>query len=164
MTAEGSEWERVQRFIGREAMLLDTRQWDKWLELYGADCEYWIPSWRSDGQLVTDPHTELSLIYYPNRVGLEGRVFRIRTGKASSAAPSPRTAHVSQLVDLSVEDSLLRARTNWTVSSVAENRVTTHFGYSLYVLEARDATLAIKSKTTVIANDMIHEVLDFYNV
>jgi benzoate/toluate 1,2-dioxygenase beta subunit len=164
MMEEVSTWERVQRFIGREAVLLDTRQWDKWLELYAADCEYWIPSWRSDGQLVTDPRTELSLIYYSNRVGLEGRVFRVRTGKASSAASSPRTAHVSQLVELSEEDSLLRARTNWTVSSVAENRVTTHFGYSLYALQARDTTFAIKSKKTVIANDMIHEVLDFYNV
>ncbi|MGI4860945.1 MAG: aromatic-ring-hydroxylating dioxygenase subunit beta [Janthinobacterium lividum] len=164
MTTEASAWERVQRFIGRESLLLDTRQWDEWLELYAADCEYWIPAWRTDGTLVTDPHRELSLIYYPNRVGLEGRVFRIRTGKASSAAPAPRTSHVVQLVDLVEENSAFRARTSWTVSSVAENRVATHFGYASYVLEARDATFAIKSKTTVIANDMIHEVLDFYNV
>ncbi|MGI4855895.1 MAG: aromatic-ring-hydroxylating dioxygenase subunit beta [Janthinobacterium lividum] len=164
MTAGASAWERVQRFIGKESLLLDTRQWDQWLELYAGDCEYWIPSWRTDGTLVKDPRNELSLIYYPNRVGLEGRVFRIRTGKASSAAPAPRTAHVSQLLELTEEDARFHARTSWTVSSVAENRVATHFGHATYVLEARDETFAIKSKTTVIANDMIHEVLDFYNV
>jgi benzoate/toluate 1,2-dioxygenase beta subunit len=71
---------------------------------------------------------------------------------------------VSQLVDLNVEDTLVRARTNWTVSSVAEGRVTTHFGYSIYALERREDTFAIKSKKTVIANDMIHEVLDFYSI
>jgi benzoate/toluate 1,2-dioxygenase subunit beta len=164
MTDQTSVWETVQRFIGRESLLLDTKDWDAWLELYASDCEYWVPAWKTDGKLVSDPRTELSLIYYPNRVGLEGRVFRIRTGKASSAAPSPRTSHVSQLVDLNVEDTLVRARTNWTVSSVAEGRVTTHFGYSTYALERRADTFAIKSKKTVIANDMIHEVLDFYGI
>lgn len=164
MTLESGTWENVQRFIGREAMLLDDKEWDRWLDLYATDCEYWIPSWKVDGQLVTDPKTELSLIYYPNRVGLEGRVYRIRTGRASSASPTPRTTHVAQLVDVSAQDGRIHARSNWSVSSVLENQVKNHFGYALYVLEAQGDTFKIQSKKTVIMNDVIHEVLDFYNV
>lgn len=163
-----SQWESIQRFLGQEALALDTRDWDVWLELYLPSCEYWIPAWRSDGKLVTDPHTELSLIYYPNRVGLESRVFRVRTGRASSAAPSVRTSHINQLVAVDAEGSAdagaVLVRSHWSVHSVLENRVAHYFGYAHYRLVAHGDSWRIASKKTVILNDMIHEVVDFYNV
>lgn len=157
-------WESVQRFLGLEATLLDNKDWDRWLELYLPLSEYWIPSWRTDGKLVTDPRTELSLIYYPNRLGLESRVFRIRTGRASSAAPSLRTSHLNQLVDLRWEEDAALIRTHWSVNSVLENKVANYFGHAEYVLMPDGDSWRISRKKTVILNDMIHEVVDFYNV
>jgi benzoate/toluate 1,2-dioxygenase beta subunit len=160
-----SPWESVQRFLGREALLLDSKEWDGWLDLYLPESQYWIPSWRSDGKLVTDPKRELSLIYYANRVGLEGRVFRIRTGRASSTVPAPRTAHVSQLLDINMDDDgAAHVRTNWSTQSISEGRVAQYFGYADYILQPDGDSWKIRSKTTVLMNDMIHEVLDFYNV
>lgn len=164
MTKANSTWESVQGFIGKEAVLLDTKDWDRWLELYLPDCEYWIPAWRSNGTLVTDPSRELSLIYYKNRVGLEARVFRIRTGRASSANQAPRTIHLPQLVSAEVKDDAVHARTSWIANSVLEGKVAAYFGYAEYVLQATGDDWRIRSKKTVIVNDIIHEVLDFYNV
>jgi len=81
-------WISVSRFLGREAALLDSRDWDAWLDLYTEDAEYWVPAWDDDGQPTANPQREISLIYYPNRGGLEDRVFRIRTGRSACPVPS----------------------------------------------------------------------------
>ncbi len=163
-----SPWESVQRFLGRESMLLDSRRWDEWLELYAPDCEYWLPAWKSDGTLVTDPKTELSLIYYASRAGLEARVLRVRSGRSAASTPAPRTAHVSQLLELSDggdrADRTVRASSSWTVSSVLEGRVATHFGHADYLLRPSGDSWRIAAKKTIVMNDVIHEVLDFYAV
>ena len=40
------------------------------------------------------PANEMSLIYYPNRGGIEDRVFRIKTDRSSATSlPEPRTGH-----------------------------------------------------------------------
>jgi benzoate/toluate 1,2-dioxygenase beta subunit len=159
------DWLVAQQFLGREAKYLDTRSWDEWLSLYLPDSEYWIPAWRTDGTLVEDPQRELSLIWYPNRIGLEGRVYRLRTQRASSASPTVRTSHLAQ--PLSVErnaDGDIELRSSWTASTVLEGRVATYFGHADYILRQGDGGWCIARKKTVILNDMIHEVVDFYNV
>ena len=81
-------------FLYREARLLDDRQWDDWLQCYSPDVEFWMPAWDDQDSLTEDPHREISLIYYPNRDGLEDRVFRIKTERSSASTPEPRTAHL----------------------------------------------------------------------
>ena len=157
-------WHSVVQFLGAEAVALDSRDWDRWLALYTPDCTYWLPAWRSDGELVEDPKTELSLIYYSNRVGLEGRVFRLRTHRAASAQVLPRTLHMITPVAVGRTEKGLSVRANWTVHSAYETRVATYFGYALYDLVADDSGWLIRSKKTVLLNDRVHEVLDFYNV
>jgi len=157
-------WHSVVQFLGAEAIALDDRDWDRWLALYTKDCTYWLPAWRSNGELVEDPKTELSLIYYANRIGLEGRVFRLRTGRVASAQVLPRTAHLIQPVAMELTETGLKLRTSWTVNSVYESRTATHFGHAFYELTRDESGWLIHSKKTVLLNDRIHEVLDFYNV
>lgn len=76
--------ETVRQFLYYEARLLDDRQWDEWLTCYSPDVVFWMPARSDDDRLTTDPQRELSLIYYPNREGLEDRVYRI---KPSARAP-----------------------------------------------------------------------------
>jgi len=66
-------------FLYREARLLDDREWDAWIACYAPSAIYWMPAWDDDDQIVEDPQREVSLIYYPNRQGLEDRIFRIKT-------------------------------------------------------------------------------------
>ena len=86
-------YQEIQAFIFREARLLDDRQWDDWLTCYHPKCEYWMPAWDDDDNLTTDPTKEISLIYYPNRNGLEDRVYRIKTERSGASMPEPRTTH-----------------------------------------------------------------------
>lgn len=37
---------RIQRFLFAEAHLLDNRDFEKWLDLFTADCRYWVPNRR----------------------------------------------------------------------------------------------------------------------
>lgn len=164
MNAAAENWQAVVEFLGVEALALDDRDWDRWLSLYTADCTYWLPAWRGDGSLVENPKTELSLIYYSSRIGLEGRVFRLRTNRVSSAVTIPRTVHASQPVAIERTEQGLKVRTHWTTHSVYDDRVATYVGYAFYELVQDAGSWRIRSKKTVLLNDRVHEVLDFYNI
>ena len=89
--------ETVRAFLHREARLLDDRDFDAWIECYHPDAEYWMPSWDDDHELTTDPQTEISLIYYANRGGLEDRVFRIKTDRSSATSLPRRRSRLSSV-------------------------------------------------------------------
>jgi benzoate/toluate 1,2-dioxygenase subunit beta len=164
MSVSTDDWLSVVEFLGAEAEALDGQDWDRWLALYAEDCVYWLPAWRSDGRLVEDPKSELSLIYYGNRVGLESRVFRLRTGRVSSAVELPRTAHLFTPVAMEATEAGMRVRAHWSTHSVYESRVSTYCGHAFYELSREVTGWLIRSKKTVLLNDRVHEVLDFYNV
>ena len=86
-------YEAVRDFLYREARYLDDKDWDSWLELYASDASFWMPAWDDNDELVENPQTEISLIWYGNRGGLEDRVFRIRTERSSATIPDTRTSH-----------------------------------------------------------------------
>ena len=101
-------YEAVRDFLYREARYLDDKQWDEWLELYAPDAEFWMPAWDDKDELVENPQTEISLIWYGNRSGLEDRVFRIRTERSSATIPDTRTSHnISNLELLEQADGFL---------------------------------------------------------
>ena len=85
--------ENIAQFLYKEARFLDDEQWDDWLQCYAPSAEFWMPSWDDDDKLTTDPQSEISLIYYPDRQGLEDRVFRIKTERSSATMPDTRTSH-----------------------------------------------------------------------
>ena len=98
----------------QKAELCDAYDWDAYLELYDEDSEYHIPQWIDDHNYVQDPNQGLSYIYYADRTGLEDRVFRIRTGKAASATPLPRTLHsINNIRVKTLEDGLIEAKVAW---------------------------------------------------
>lgn len=104
--------EQVRQFLYYEARLLDDRQWDEWLNCYSPKVVFWMPAWGDDDKLTRDPQKEISLIYYPNRDGLEDRVYRIKTERSGASTPEPRTTHMISNVELlgtPGEDSLQAA-------------------------------------------------------
>lgn len=110
--------EQVRQFLYHEARLLDDRQWDEWLSCYSPQVIYWMPAWGDDDQLTRDPQKEISLIYYPNREGLEDRVYRIKTERSGASTPEPRTTHIISNVELLGEsDEGLEVRYSWVTWS-----------------------------------------------
>ncbi len=88
-------YEAICAFLYREARLLDDRCWDEWLTCYSPEASYWMPAWDDNDLPTEDPQSEISLIYYPNRDGLEDRVFRIKTERSGASTPNRAPATTS---------------------------------------------------------------------
>ena len=158
--------EQVQQFLYREARYLDDREFENWLTLYAPDCEFWMPAWDDDDKLVQDPQTEISLIWYGHKGGLEDRVFRIRTERSSATSlPEPRTSHtISNVEILEQAGGECRLRFNWATLSYRYKTTDTYFGTSWYTLDTTGAEPRIRRKKVVLKNDYIHHVVDIYHI
>ena len=158
--------EAIAAFLYREARYLDDKDWDAWLACYAPEAEFWMPAWDDDDRLVTDPQSEISLIYYSHRGGLEDRVFRIRTEKSSATSlPEPRTSHnIANVEVISQCDGETQVRFNWTTHSFRYKAVDTYFGTSFYTLDTTGDAPVITRKKVVLKNDYIHHVVDIYHI
>ncbi|MBZ9557970.1 MULTISPECIES: benzoate 1,2-dioxygenase small subunit [unclassified Modicisalibacter] len=156
----------IQAFVHREARLLDDRQWDEWLECYSKDVVFWMPAWDDDDRLTEDPQREISLIYYPNREGLEDRVYRIKTERSGATSiPEPRVTHqVSNLEVLSQEGGKVELRFNWHTLSHRYQQTNQFFGTSFYTLDVSGEAPLIERKVVILNNDYIHQVIDIYHI
>ena len=157
--------DQVAAFLYREARFLDDRQWDAWLDCYAPDAEFWMPAWDDDGEMTRDPQSEISLIYYPNRGGLEDRVFRIKTDRSAASMPEPRTGHhISNVEIVSQQGSTLSVRFNWHTLSYRYHSTDSYFGTSTYTLDVSSGQPLIQRKYVVLKNDYIHQVIDVYHI
>lgn len=157
--------EEARAFLYREARYLDDRDWDAWLALYAPDVEFWMPAWDDDDRPTEDPQSEISLIWYGHKGGLEDRVFRIRTERSSATSlPEPRTSHnVSNVEILEQDGGLTKLRCNWVTFSYRYKTVDTYFGTSLYTIDVTGEAPLIRRKKVVLKNDYIHHVVDIYH-
>lgn len=158
-------YDNVCAFLYREARYLDDRDWDSWLALYDKNVSFWVPSWDDDGELTDDPQSQISLIYYSRRAGLEDRVFRIRTERSSATIPDTRTSHnLSNIELVEQRGDVVKVRFNWHTMSIRYN-LTDHFcGTSFYTIDFSGPEPIIKEKKVVLKTDYIRHVIDIYHI
>ena len=158
--------QQAQQFLYREARFLDDRDFDPWLAMYAPHAQFWMPAWDDDDTLVEDPQTEISLIFYPDRSGLEDRIFRIRTERSSATSlPEPRTSHnISNVEIVEQTDEECKLRFNWLTFNFRYKTVDQYFGTSFYTLDITGETPLITNKKVVLKNDYIHHVVDIYHL
>jgi 3-phenylpropionate/cinnamic acid dioxygenase small subunit len=80
----------IQWLLDRETEYLDQGRYAEWLELYAAECTYWVPS--VSGQ--TDAVDQVSL-FYEDRTLMEMRIARLTGGTAHSLERPLRVSHVT---------------------------------------------------------------------
>ncbi|WP_425475116.1 aromatic-ring-hydroxylating dioxygenase subunit beta [Brenneria uluponensis] len=154
--------QHVEQFLYREAHLLDDRQWEEWLVCYSPKVTYWMPAWADDDQLTRDPRSEISLIYYPNRDGLEDRVYRIKTERSAASMPEPRTTHqISNIELLETASEYVETRYNWVTFSHRYHKTDLFFGMTRCHIDLSTEQPQILSKTIQINNDYINRSLIF---
>ncbi|MBK4737659.1 benzoate 1,2-dioxygenase small subunit [Noviherbaspirillum pedocola] len=157
--------DRICDFLYREARLLDDEQWDEWLSCYHQDAKFWMPAWDDNDTLVEDPEREISLIYYPNRQGLEDRVFRIKTERSSATMPNTRTSHnISNVEVENADGGVVTVRFNWHTLSHRYKTDYAYFGMSRYAIDFSGERPQILNKYVVLKNDYIHQVIDIYHI
>lgn len=159
------DYDAVCAFLYREARLLDDREWDEWLSCYMPDASYWMPAWDDNDQTTEDPQSQISLIYYPDRAGLEDRVFRIKTERSGASTPEPRTSHTVSNVEVTAERGAeVDVRYNFHTLNHRYKSTDQFFGTMFVTLRRTDDGLRIAAKKIVLKNDYICQVIDVYHV
>jgi len=152
----------------REALYLDTREWDKWIDLFHEDAVFWVPTWKDDGSATNDPYGELSLIYCNSREQLQERVSRAGGGRSIASLPPMRTAHtVSNVMVEEGEGGTLRVRSVGVSHVFTLKRREQNVFFSLQTHDlARDSAGAwrIRQKKMLLQNDYIPRMIDFYTI
>ena len=154
-------------FLAREALYLDSGDYDAWLDLYTTDCLFWMPAWRDDGTQTDDPDRELSLIYYHGRRNLEDRIQRIRSGFSVASAVMPRVAHmIGNVLAETIDDSRVRIDSSFivNVNDVRTHRSHAYFGRYEHELRLEDGTWKISRKIIRLMNDVVPTMLDVYGI
>ncbi|WP_427006875.1 benzoate 1,2-dioxygenase small subunit [Pseudarthrobacter sp. H2] len=158
--------EDIRQFLYRESRYLDDRDFDRWLDCYHPDAEFWMPAWADDDQLTSDPQREISLIYYANRGGLEDRVFRIKTDRSSATSlPEPRTGHnITNVEIVEARGAVVDVRFNWFTLYYRYQNIDPYFGTSFYTIDFSGTQPVITKKKVVLKNDYIHHIVDIYHI
>ncbi|MCB5945577.1 anthranilate 1,2-dioxygenase small subunit [Acidocella sp. KAb 2-4] len=155
----------VEQFLFANAARCDAQDWDGYLEDFSPEAEFHVPQWDSEHEYTRDPKTGMSLIYYPNRTGLEDRVFRIRTGKSAASTPMPRTLHLlNNLRVTELDGDRVEAAVNWHTLYYRLATAEQMFGRATYILAKQPQGWRILRKHALLLNDMINAVLDFYHL
>src|SRR5690606_41852881 len=106
----------------------------------------------------------LSYIKYEDRTGMADRMFRIRTGKAASATPLPRTMHVIKNIRVKeLDNGLIEATVAWHSLYTRQGLEGSFYGHATYTLRKAEESFRIRRQHTVLLNDKIDSVLDFYH-
>ena len=90
----------VERFLFRQAEILDEKQWDDWLALFTEDGHYWMPveEDQKDGEGVPN-------IFWEELNLMKMRIRRNNHPQAHSQAPENRLCHVVSNVIVESEDA-----------------------------------------------------------
>ena len=151
--------------IVSEGAFLDHKDWDQWINLYTEDAEYWVPAWDDEHTLTDDPNTQLSLIYYSNRSGLEDRIFRLRTKGSLASTPLPRTCHMTANYRFEAQNNGdLKVHSSWDTHSYKLKIATHFFGHQEHLIRQTDDGLKIAGRKIIVMNDMIANVMDIYSI
>jgi benzoate/toluate 1,2-dioxygenase beta subunit len=166
VTAGPVTLEEIRAFLYREARFLDDREFDRWLDCYHPEAEFWMPAWADDDELTSDPQREISLIYYANRGGLEDRVFRIKTDRSSATSlPEPRTGHnITNVEVIEWSGDQVDIRFNWHTLYYRYQNIDPYFGTSFYTIDYSGTQPVIRKKKVVLKNDYIHHIVDIYHI
>jgi benzoate/toluate 1,2-dioxygenase subunit beta len=144
---------RIELFVFEEARLLDTGQFEQWLQLYEPQGIYWMPS--RPGQ--TDPLNVASIIYEDHAI-LSIRVQRLLEARALVLTPMPRTTHLVGNIEAEAAgdgEFTVGAAFICVEHQAEEQRI--YSGRHAYHLARRDDTFRIKMKRVALMNsDGVH--------
>lgn len=141
---------RAERFVTREARLLDDWRLDEWLALFHPAGRYWVPmAW---GQ--TDPVNHISL-YWEDVPLLKMRIERLQHEQTASQLPRSRTCHQMTNVTLEppgTEGADLRAVAAFTMAEYRRDEMRWFAGFTRYDLVDEGDDFRIRLKRVDLLN------------
>lgn len=165
MSIDNELKQEVSELIYREATLLDRRQWDDWMDLYTEDAVFWAPTWANEEEVITDPETQLNLIYLRGRGGLEDRIFRLESRDSYASLPLERTVHlVGNVLIESVEGDMVTAVANCLTHIYGKKGARTRASLYDYSIRRTDGSLKVAQKKVTLIDDQLEGPVDVYHL
>lgn len=145
-----------EAFLVKEAWLLDEGRLEEWLELFSADCAYWIPSTAGGGE----PRREVTL-GFDDRRRLEDRVYWLRSGYVWSQIPPSRTRRMVTNVEVVQEGGdEVWVRSNFAIHEMRPGRQRTLPGwYGHRLRRCGDTWTIVVKQVNLVDSDQGHEVM-----
>ena len=138
----------IERFLYKEALLLDQRRFDEWLALFVEDATYVVPN---DADEVNP--SEAGALIFDDYRAISARVRRFQHPAALTQLPAPKTRHFisNVLVEPSSGDDV--AVTSYQVVYVSRRgHDTTYPGSSEYLLRRVGDDWRIRRKKVCLIN------------
>jgi len=149
----------AEAFVYHEAALLDAGALEDWLDLFAADCIYWIPS-RAD---APDPARHVSIVY-DDKPKLMTRIARLRSGKEYAQDPPSITCRqITNVVTRSGADVAIEVRAVLVVYEKRPNAAMQAIpAHARWRLAVEDGGLRIREKRVMLTDlDRYYENLTF---
>lgn len=144
--------QQVEQFIYYEADLMDEHRYDEWLALWTDDALYWVPSGRDD----IDPKREISLIY-DDRVRLQVRITRLKSGFAHAQEPKSRMRRVvSNIVTQEAKNGDIVVFSNFLLTELRRGKQDTFAGRTIHRLRPDNGSFRLVSKKVLLVNNDEH--------
>ncbi|WFU44291.1 aromatic-ring-hydroxylating dioxygenase subunit beta [Bradyrhizobium sp. CB82] len=140
----------IADFIYREAELLDTMQWQAWLDLFHQEGRYWMPlEWQQQ-----DPVLQPSLMY-EDLLLLKVRVERLAGERTFSQKPKSRCHHLLQaprIVACDEAAGVFKTRTSYIYTETRGDMLERYSGWASHELVRSGDGLKIKLKRVDLVN------------
>ncbi|WP_298873837.1 aromatic-ring-hydroxylating dioxygenase subunit beta [uncultured Bradyrhizobium sp.] len=140
----------ITEFIYREAELLDTMQWQDWLDLFHPEGRYWMPlEWQQQ-----DPVLQPSLMY-EDLLLLKVRVERLAGERTFSQKPKSRCHHLLQaprIVACDPEAGVVKTRTSYIYTETRGDNLERYSGWASHDLLEVGGAIKIKLKRVDLVN------------
>lgn len=139
----------VEEFLFDEAELMDSHQYDRWMELWDDQALYWVPCNEDE----IDPRRRVSLIY-EHREQIEDRLFRLKGRHAHAQRPKSRLMRVISNVRILEHDAQrVMASSNFVLGEMRLDRQTIWMGRSFHTLVRRGEGFKMREKKVVLLNN-----------
>jgi benzoate/toluate 1,2-dioxygenase subunit beta len=147
---------QVETFLYREARLMDEHAYDGWLALWTDDALYWVPCNEDD----FDPERHVSIVY-ENRVRLEDRITRLKSGAAYAQDPKSRLSRIVSNVEIEGENGHeLTIHSTFNLTALRRGRMDIFAGRTLHKLRREGDNFKIAFKKVILINNdqVIHNL------
>jgi len=146
----GVDQTAIERFLYREARLMDEHRYEEWLGLWAEDgrVTYWVPCNGDD----LDPTTNVSVIY-DNGSQIRNRITRLReTQWLREETPRLRRV-VSNVVIEEETPAEVTVSSNFILAELHRHSQTIWAGTSLHTLVPADDGFRLRAKKVVLINN-----------
>lgn len=137
----------IEKFLFREARLMDEHLYQEWLTLWTSDAVYWVPCGHED----TDPLRQVSIIY-DNRAKLEDRINRLQSGSVLAQDPKPRMRRLISNVEIERAGEETTVGSNFILIQARGSSQYTWCGRSIHKLREQDGGIKIANKKVLLVN------------